>query len=59
MTNQWNYAGCGYNENPDKDKIIALQKEARTLRDNMEDKATALRFEIHKILTPEQQCKAG
>jgi len=45
------------NENPDKDKILALQKEARTLRDNMEDKATALRFEIRKILTPEQQAK--
>ena len=45
------------NENPDKDKILALQKEARTLRDNMEDKSTALRFEIRKILTPEQQAK--
>jgi Spy/CpxP family protein refolding chaperone len=45
------------NENPDKDKILTLQKEARTLRDKMEDKATALRFEIRKILTPEQQAK--
>jgi Spy/CpxP family protein refolding chaperone len=45
------------NENPDKDKILALQKEARTLRDKMEDKATALRFEIRKILTPEQNEK--
>jgi Spy/CpxP family protein refolding chaperone len=45
------------NENPDKDKILALQKEVRTLRDKMEDKATALRFEIRKILTPEQQEK--
>jgi len=45
------------NENPDKDKILALQKETRTLRDKMEDKATTLRFEIRKILTPEQQTK--
>lgn len=44
-------------ENPDKDKIIALQKEVRTLRDKVEDKATTLRFEIRKVLTPEQQEK--
>lgn len=44
-------------ENPDKDRILALQKEVRTLRDDMEDKATALRFEIRKVLTAEQQEK--
>lgn len=44
-------------ENPDKDKIIALRKEVRTLHDDMEDKATALRFEIRKVLTTEQQEK--
>jgi Spy/CpxP family protein refolding chaperone len=44
-------------ENPEKDKIIALQKEVRVLRDEMQDKATALRFEIRKVLTPEQQAK--
>jgi Spy/CpxP family protein refolding chaperone len=44
-------------ENPDKDKILAIQKEVRALRDKMEDKATALRFEIRKVLTPEQQEK--
>ena len=44
-------------ENPDKDKIIAVQKEVRTLRDKLEDKSTALRFEIRKVLTPEQQEK--
>jgi Spy/CpxP family protein refolding chaperone len=43
--------------NPDKDKIIALQKEVRVLRDTMQDKVTALRFEIRKVLTPEQQEK--
>ena len=43
--------------NPDKDKITAAQKELRTLRDKKEDKATTLRFEIRKVLTPEQQEK--
>jgi periplasmic protein CpxP/Spy len=43
--------------NPDKDKITATQKEMRTLRDSLEDKYTALRLEIRKVLTPEQQEK--
>lgn len=43
--------------NPDKDKITAAQKELRTLRDKKEDKATTLRFEIRKVLTPEQNEK--
>jgi len=43
--------------NPDKDKITAAQKELRTLRDQMEDKATALRLETHKVLTPGQKEK--
>lgn len=43
--------------NPDKGKISEAQKELRTLRNEMEDKATALRFEIDKVLTPEQKDK--
>lgn len=43
--------------NPDKNKITALQKEVRVLRDEMQDKNTGLRFEIRKVLTPEQQEK--
>jgi Spy/CpxP family protein refolding chaperone len=43
--------------NPDKDKITAAQKELRTLRDQMEDKATTLRLEMNKGLTPEQKEK--
>jgi Spy/CpxP family protein refolding chaperone len=43
--------------NLDKDKIIALQKEVSTLRDQVEGKYTLLRLEIHKLLTPEQQEK--
>lgn len=43
--------------NPDKDKILTLQKEVRTLRDQLEDKATVHKLEIRKVLTPEQQEK--
>lgn len=41
--------------NPDKNKITAAQKELRNLRDQMEDKATALRLDINNVLTPEQK----
>jgi len=43
--------------NPDKDKITAAQKELRTLRDEMQDKNTAMRLEVRKVLTPEQNEK--
>ncbi len=43
--------------NPEKSKITAAQKELRMLRDEMEDKVTTLKFEIHKVLTPEQNEK--
>jgi Spy/CpxP family protein refolding chaperone len=43
---------------PDQEKITALQKEARMLRDQMTDKRTAYRLEVRKVLTPEQQAKA-
>ncbi len=43
--------------NPDKDKITAAQKELRTLRDEMQDKNTAIRLEVRKVLTPEQNEK--
>ena len=43
--------------NPDKDKIMAAQKEIRTLRDQMQDKMTAYRLDVLKVLTPEQQEK--
>ncbi len=44
-------------ENPDKDKILALQKEVRTLRDQLEDKSVAHKLEIRKVLTAEQREK--
>lgn len=43
--------------NPDKDKIMALQKEVRTLRDQLEDKTVTHKLEIRKVLTPEQREK--
>lgn len=43
--------------NPDKDKINAAQKEIRIVRDNIEDKGTAFKLEIRKLLTPEQNEK--
>ncbi len=44
-------------KNPDQTKIAALQKDIRTLRDQMQDKATAHRLAMLKVLTPEQQSK--
>jgi Spy/CpxP family protein refolding chaperone len=44
--------------NPDKEKILAVQKEIRSFRDQMQDKNTALRVDILNVLTPEQQEKA-
>jgi len=43
--------------NPDKNKINAIQKEIRVLRDSLEDKATSFKLEIRKLLTPEQNEK--
>jgi len=43
--------------NPDQEKITAAQKEIRALRDQMQDKITAYRLEVLKVLTPEQQEK--
>jgi len=43
--------------NPDQNKILAVQKEIRALRDQMQDKMTTQRLEVLKVLTPEQQEK--
>ena len=43
--------------NPDQNKIMAAQKEIRVIRDQMQDKTTAYRLEVLKVLTPEQQEK--
>ncbi|MFA5182314.1 MAG: periplasmic heavy metal sensor [Syntrophales bacterium] len=42
---------------PDQQKIVADQKEVRTLRDQLADKQTAYRLEANKLLTAEQLTK--
>jgi len=42
-------------KNPDPEKIAEVQKEIRSLRDQIHDKGTAYRLEVNKVLTPEQQ----
>lgn len=44
-------------QNPDKEKIVAVQKEIRSLRDQLQDKQTNHRLAVLKVLTPEQQTK--
>ena len=43
---------------PDQEKIMAVQKEIRSLRDTMQDKRTSQRLAMFNVLTPEQQAKA-
>jgi Spy/CpxP family protein refolding chaperone len=45
--------------NPDRDKILAKQKELNALRDKMQAKATDVRIEGRKVLTPEQAAQIG
>jgi zinc resistance-associated protein len=44
---------------PDKNKILAKQKELNELRDKMQAKATDFRLDIRKSLTPEQAAQMG
>ena len=44
-------------DEPDADKIKALQKEILDLRGNMAEKFTDYRLAVHKILTPEQRAQ--
>lgn len=44
---------------PDKDKVLAKQKEMNELRDKLQAKATDFRLETRKILTPEQAAQVG
>jgi Spy/CpxP family protein refolding chaperone len=44
-------------QTPDQKKILTVQKEVRTLRDQLTDKQTAYRLEANKILTLEQLTK--
>ncbi|HOO00880.1 MAG TPA: Spy/CpxP family protein refolding chaperone [Syntrophales bacterium] len=42
---------------PDQNKILAVQKETRSLRDQLAEKQAAYRLEAYKVLTPEQVTK--
>lgn len=42
---------------PDRDKITAADQEARTLRDQIQDRMTNHRLAFFNVLTPEQQTK--
>lgn len=44
--------------NPDKEKILAVEKDIRAIRDKIEDKAVAHQVDVFNILTPEQREKA-
>jgi Spy/CpxP family protein refolding chaperone len=44
-------------KNPDQKKIIAAQKEIRALRGQIQDRATAYRLAVRKVLTDEQRAK--
>jgi Spy/CpxP family protein refolding chaperone len=43
--------------NPDQAKIDALQKDVLNIRSLLQEKATNARFEVRKVLTPEQQAQ--
>ncbi len=45
--------------NPDKDKILAQQKEINELRNALQAKSTDFRLEARKVLTPEQAAQMG
>lgn len=44
---------------PDREKILAKQKEVNVLREKIQEKATKHRLEMRQILTPDQQAKLG
>ena len=47
------------NPKPDQASIAAKQKEILSLQSQLTEKATNLRLEIRKVLTPEQQAQMG
>ena len=44
-------------QTPDERKIRTVQRDTRTLRDQMQDKMLSYRLSTLKVLTPEQQAK--
>jgi zinc resistance-associated protein len=49
--------GVWLSPNPDQAKVNALQKNIVNLRGQLQEKATNARFEMRKVLTPEQQAQ--
>ncbi len=47
------------NPNPDKDKVLAKQKELNDLRNTLQAKMTDSRLEARKVLTPEQAAQVA
>lgn len=47
------------NPNPDQASIAAKQKEILSLQTKLQEKATNLRLEARKVLTPEQQAQVA
>jgi Spy/CpxP family protein refolding chaperone len=44
-------------QNPDQDKILVVQKEIRTLKDQIQEKREVYRLNVYNVLTPEQKEK--
>jgi len=44
-------------QNPDQEKILAVQKEIRALRDQIQEKRDVYRLNVYNVLTPEQKEK--
>jgi len=44
-------------KSPDQEKILAAQKELRSMKDQLQEKMTVHRLAVLKVLTPEQQNK--
>lgn len=42
---------------PDREKIVSMQKEIGSLRDQMQEKMTGHRLDMFNVLTPEQKTK--
>jgi zinc resistance-associated protein len=49
--------GLWLSQNPDQAKINALQKDILNIRAQLQEKTTNARFEMRKVLTPEQQAQ--
>jgi Spy/CpxP family protein refolding chaperone len=44
-------------QNPDEEKILAMQKDIRALRDQIQEKRDVYRLNVYNVLTPEQKEK--